>query len=74
MPHSKQESAFALRRQLTRDRQALTERQRLWIVVGVTLAGVIIASTLFEATDRTVWPLLFVAPVIALTAARLTDR
>ena len=55
-------------------RRRFTQQQRLWIVVGAALAGVAIASALIEATDRSIWPLLLVAPAIAWTAARLTDR
>lgn len=51
-----------------------TEQQRLWIVAGAAIVGGVVASALFEATDRSVWPFLLVAPAIAWTIARVTDR
>jgi hypothetical protein len=51
-----------------------TEQQRLWIGVAVALAGVVVAGTLFAATDRTAWPLLLVPPALVSIVYWLSDR
>lgn len=51
-----------------------TDQQRLWIGVGVGLAGVFVAGTLFAATDRTAWPLLLVPPALVWIVSWLTGR
>jgi hypothetical protein len=56
------------------NRDRYTDQPRLWIVIAASLVGVIIASALFVASDRTAWPLLAIAPACGGLASWLTNR
>lgn len=56
------------------DQNRYTDQQRLWIVMAASLAGVIIASALYLASNRTAWPVLAIAPACGWLASWLTNR